>query len=124
MTYRIVQPKPKHASPLTTPHHTSPRLAAQARLAAATLSGRAPPEPEEVVRAGVAAELAIREQTPRPVLPHGYVPFVPHAFWVWGHLATLRYTQQQCGVIHAVQTVHPGVRYPLPKPDPQATVKP
>eukprot|EP00198_Chlamydomonas_reinhardtii_P009775 XP_001699112.1 flavin-containing monooxygenase [Chlamydomonas reinhardtii] len=43
----------------------------QARLAAATLSGRAPPEPEEVVRAGVAAELAIREQTPRPVLPHG-----------------------------------------------------
>ncbi|KAG2427264.1 hypothetical protein HXX76_012460 [Chlamydomonas incerta] len=68
----------------------------QARLAAAALSGLAPPEPEAVVRAGVAAELAIRDQAPRPVLPHGdYVGHtgglaaalgvLPDAGWRAGH---------------------------------------
>lgn len=97
----------------------------QARLAAATLSGLLPPEPEEVQRAGVLKELRLREQHPRPALPHAdYVGHIsgmaaalgvlPDAEWraahdvvVPGHFGLVRppweqEEEQQQGQEHAV----------------------
>ncbi|KXZ47823.1 hypothetical protein GPECTOR_32g435 [Gonium pectorale] len=49
----------------------------QARLAAAALSGALPAEADAAQREGVAVELRLRAQSPRPVLPHG--DYVGHA---------------------------------------------
>ena len=62
-------------------------LELQVRLAAATFAGLLPPEDEAAQREGVARELRVRAQQPRPMLPHS--DFVGHVDALTARLGVL-----------------------------------
>lgn len=87
----------------------------QARMVAALFSGALAPEPQEVQRAGISEELAVRAQRPRPWAPHAdYVGYADSLARVLGVLPPAAWSAQHEVVVPAHYGAFPSRPAPAP----------